>query len=142
MDCNTARQVYVKGAETPKSFVKQLSKVFPDMVEFFEVQVQNFLSRRTNPFHEKVKELSCVKENFYTLHLEDDDPLTGYLHDVLGDAAARFLLGKYFSEKYNQEINLNAICCSACNIFSRLTSEQSIKIQFAAVKVEPDGTIV
>lgn len=142
MDCKTARKIYVTGASTPTGFVKQLQKFFPDLVEFFDTQVKNFINKETNPFHEKVKELSGVNENFYTVHLEDDNPLTHLLHDVLGDAAARYFLDTFYTKKYGQEIKFGALCCSACSIFPGMSAAQSIKIQFAAVRVEPDGSVI
>lgn len=142
MNCEEARKIYVPGADTPEGFVQQLKKVFPKAIDFFETQVQKFINKETNPFHEKVKELSGVEREFYTVHLEDDHPLTHTLHDILGDAAARFFLDSYFTKKYNQEVKFGALCCSACSIFPGMTPAQAVKIQFAAVRVEPDGSII
>ena len=142
MDCKTARKIYVKGADTPDGFVKQLRKFFPELVNFFDAQVESFIKKETNPFHEKVKELSGVKEHFHTVHLEDDSFLTHILHDVLGDAAARFFLDTYYTEKSGQEVKFGALCCSACSIFPGMSPAQSVRIQFAAVRVEPDGTVI
>lgn len=143
MNCEQARGVYTAEAVTPEGFVQKILQKFPGVIPFLEAHARNFLNGISNPFHEKVAALSGVKGNFYTVHVDDNDPVAERVHTVLSDWAGPLLLSRYFTNLLGNKVKIGAICCSGCAFTDDSIGEGDIlSIQFAAVQVEADGSVV
>lgn len=143
MDCQTARKTYKGGVFTAEEFAARTRSLFPGVVEYLEQHAQDFGQKKTNPFHAKVIELSGVSGHCYTVHMEDHDPLAEKVHEVLSDAPSLIFLRQHLSSIAGTPVNVGAICCSGCAFTGADFPEVDIiKLQNAAVQVEPDGTIV
>lgn len=139
MDCATARAVW----GNPDGYIPGLKATCPGVVEHLDRHVRALLDGSTNPFQDAVRN-QIGGGPFYMEHADtDDDPFAHLVHDVVGDAAGRAQLERYFSDRYGVPITLGNVCCSACAV-SRgpLSFELVQKIQQAAIRTEPNGTII
>lgn len=141
MDCTTARQIYVGG---PESYIGNVQKNFPEayqrLSELAEKTVRG--SGANNPFHKKVVEMAGDGP-YYLEHGEDNDPVFKQVHELLSDLTGTHLISHHFSQMHNTPLSFSNICCSSCKcVRGEMSIEHTMRIQYAAVQIEPDGSLV
>lgn len=139
MDCQTARTVW----NHPEGFIAGVRATLPGVIERLEAQVAAYVRGDTNPYDSAVKRQSGVTSAFYSDHADtEDDPVAVGIHDVVGDAAGRLMLERYFTGHYGQPIYLGNLCCSSCITHDgTLLADDLLAIQVAPVNTEPDGSL-
>jgi len=140
MDCVTARQIYVGG---PDQYINNVKRMFPEAYAWLaKLAKKTVQGTGDNPFHKQVVEMTG-DGSFYLEHGEDDDPVFKEVHELLSDLTGMHLIGKHFSKVRNTPLHFSNICCSSCKCVKGILSiEQTMRIQYAAVQIEADGTII
>jgi hypothetical protein len=139
MDCTTARSIYVDG---PEHYIGHVQKLFPEAYQrLAELAEKTVNGTGDHPFHKKVVEM-VGKGPYYLEHGDDHDPVFKQVHELLSDLTGMELIGNHFSGIHNTELSFSNICCSSCKcVMGKIPIDQIIRIQYAAVQIEPDGSV-
>ncbi len=140
MDCEKARQVYVGG---PDQYIDQVKEMFPKAYEWLsELAKKTVQGTGKHPFHKKVVEMAGDGP-YYLEHGDDNDPVFKEVHELLSDLTGMHLINKHFSGIHGTKLSFSNICCSSCKcVKGEMSIEKIMRIQYAAVQVEADGTLV
>ena len=134
MDCQTAKLVW----NHPDGPISGIREHCPGVLERLEKVVSDFVHDTHDPFNAAVRS-EAGEGNYFVTHADDVDPLTGSVHDVVGDAAANLVLHQYFTQLYGRPVHVANVCCSGCKIHDgTLSPEMVLRIQQVAVNTEPE----